>query len=110
MTTSRFFLLPALVSGLTAALVSAGENPVELANPLVGTAALDQTKFIGNAPPPGEEIYSGFVWPGPALPHGEFHVNPVNKDLELADDNHGIILPYLWQRKTMLGFSAGCPT
>jgi predicted alpha-1,2-mannosidase len=109
MTTSRFFLLPALVSGLTAALVSAGENPVELANPLVGTAALDQTEFIGNAPPPGEEIYSGFVWPGPALPHGEFHVNPVNKDLELADDNHGIIFPYLWQRKTMLGFSSRVP-
>jgi hypothetical protein len=38
-----------------------GETPVELANPLVGTAPLDDPKFIGNSPPPGEEIYTGFV-------------------------------------------------
>ena len=49
------------------AICASGETPVELANPLVGTAALDDPKFIGNAPPPGEEIYTGFVWPGPDL-------------------------------------------
>ncbi|MGH7953497.1 MAG: hypothetical protein ACREFE_16500 [Limisphaerales bacterium] len=54
-----------------------GENPVELANPLVGTAPLDKQKLIGNAPPPGEEIYTGFVWPGPALPHRQSNLGPI---------------------------------
>ena len=112
MTTSRL-LLPALVCGLAGtfspAALMAAESPVELANPMVGTAALDQPEFIGNAPPPGEEIYTGFVWPGPALPHGDFHLNPINKDLEGAADNHGIIFPYLWQRPTMVGFSSRVP-
>src|ERR1035437_3152748 len=32
-----------------------GKTPVERANPLVGTASLDDPKLLGNAPPPGEE-------------------------------------------------------
>jgi len=86
-----------------------GENPLELANPLVGTAALDNPEFIGNAPPPGEEIYTGFTWPGPAWPHRRSLLNPINKDLDLADGNHGIIFPYLWHRPTMIGFSSPAP-
>ena len=85
------------------------ETPVELANPLVGTAALDQPALIGNAPPPGEEIYTGFVWPGPALPHREGLLNPINKDLAEAADNHGIIWPYTHSRHTMIGFSSPAP-
>jgi len=81
-------------------------DPIELANPLVGTAPLDNQEFIGNAPPPGEEIYTGFVWPGPALPHHDTLVNPINKDLNTADGGHGIIFPYNWPRHTMLGFSS----
>jgi hypothetical protein len=99
------FLAGSLILGL-APRPACGESPVELANPLVGTAPLDKQEFIGNAPPPGEEIYTGFVWPGPALPHQEFQLNPINKDLNLASGNHGIIFPYIWQRKTMLGFSS----
>src|SRR3546814_2447694 len=32
-----------------------GNAPVDLADPLVGTAALDRQELIGNAPPPGED-------------------------------------------------------
>ena len=56
-------------------------------------------------PPPGEEAYSGFVWPGPTLPHHDVLVNPINKDLTEAAGNHGIIFPYTNPRRTMLGFS-----
>jgi len=87
-------------------LVALAESPIDLANPLVGTAALDNPDFIGNAPPPGEEIYTGFVWPGPARPHQDQLINPINKDLSVADGNHGIIFPYIWQRHTMMGFSS----
>ena len=90
-------------------VVAAAETPVELANPLVGTAALDNPEWIGNAPPPGEETYTGFVWPGPAYPHSEVFLNPVNKDLETADDGHGIICPYIYERQTMMGFSSMVP-
>ena len=91
------------------AICASGETPVELANPLVGTAALDDPKFIGNAPPPGEEIYTGFVWPGPELPHHDGLLEPINKDLAEAAGNHGIIWPYTHARRTMLGFSSPAP-
>ena len=52
----------------------AGQRPVDYANPLVGTAPLDDPELIGNAPPPGEEIYTGFTSPGPAWPHGEVNL------------------------------------
>jgi hypothetical protein len=38
-------------------------------NALVGTAPLDDPKLIGNAPPPGEELYPGMTSPGAVLPH-----------------------------------------
>ena len=106
MRTSKLFtiLLLSLV-----ALYARSETPMELANPLVGTAPLDDPKFIGNAPPPGEEIYTGFVWPGPALPHRDILVNPINKDLTEAAGNHGIIFPYTHPRRTMIGFSSPAP-
>jgi putative alpha-1,2-mannosidase len=87
-------------------LQTRAETPVQLANPLVGTAPLDNPKFIGNAPPPGEEIYTGFVWPGPTLPHHDVLVNPINKDLTEAAGNRGIIFPYTHPRRTMIGFSS----
>ena len=90
-------------------LCARGETPVELANPLVGTAPLDDPKFIGNAPPPGEELYTGFVWPGPELPHHDGFIEPINKDLTEAAGNHGIIFPYTHPRRTMLGFSSPAP-
>jgi predicted alpha-1,2-mannosidase len=88
---------------------AAGETPVEYANPLVGSASLDDPKVLGNAPPPGEETYTGFTYPGPALPHRDIILGPINKDLTEAAGNHGIIFPYLHSRRTMLGFSAPMP-
>lgn len=105
----KCFLLLLVLAGLVfgvAHSAASAESPLDLANPLVGTAPLDKPEFIGNAPPPGEEIYTGFVWPGPSLPHREILVNPINKDLSLADGGHGIIFPYNWPRHTMIGFSS----
>ena len=87
----------------------AAESPVEYANPLVGTAPLDDPQVIGNAPPPGEELYTGFTLPGPALPHHEVILGPINKDLSEAAGNHGIIFPYTHARRTMIGFSSPQP-
>jgi predicted alpha-1,2-mannosidase len=86
-----------------------GKTPVEYANPLVGTASLDNPELLGNAPPPGEEAYTGFTYPGPALPHRSIILGPINKDLTEAAGNHGIIYPYVHSRRTMLGFSAPLP-
>ncbi len=83
-----------------------GKTPMEYANPLVGTASLDNPELLGNAPPPGEEAYTGFTYPGPALPHRTILLGPVNKDLTEAAGNHGIIFPYIHSRPTMIGFSA----
>ncbi len=85
---------------------AAGGRPIDYANPLVGTAPLDDPQLIGNAPPPGEELYTGFTSPGPCLPHGDVNLCPVNKDLSVAANNHGIIYPYTWPRRTMVGFSS----
>lgn len=87
----------------------AAQRPVDYANPLVGTAPLDNPELIGNAPPPGEELYTGFTLPGPALPHGQVNLGPVNKDLAEAADNHGIRWPYTHPRHTMIGFSSRFP-
>jgi len=87
----------------------AANAPVDYANPLVGTASLDDPKLLGNAPPPGEEAYTGFTYPGPALPHRDIILGPINKDLTEAAGNHGIIFPYTRARRTMLGFSAPMP-
>jgi predicted alpha-1,2-mannosidase len=105
-------ILLLLVGGFvlgTECLAVFGEPPVDLANPLVGTAPLTNQKFIGNAPPPGEDLYTGFVWPGPALPHQQVLLNPINKDLTLAAQNHGILWPYTYPRRTMIGFSSMVP-
>lgn len=87
-------------------LAAAELRPVDYANPLVGTASLDDPKLVGNAPPPGEETYTGFTYPGPALPHRDILLGPINKDLTDAANNHGIIYPYIHARHTMLGFSS----
>ena len=86
-----------------------GMTPVGYANPLVGTASLEDPELLGNAPPPGEEAYTGFTFPGPTLPHRSCLLGPINKDLTEAAGNHGIIYPYIHSRPTMIGFSAPLP-
>src|ERR1700734_578654 len=105
---SKNLIVPFLLCCLLGSRVAV-ETPVEYANPLVGTASLDDPKLLGNAPPPGEETYTGFTYPGPALPHRDILLGPVNKDLTEAAGNHGIIYPYIHSRRTMLGFSAPMP-
>lgn len=95
-----------LLSFAAALAARSPERPVDYANPLVGTASLDNPELVGNAPPPGEETYTGFTYPGPALPHRDILLGPINKDLTEAAGNHGIIFPYIHQRRTMLGFSS----
>jgi len=56
-----YFLLPWL---LAQRMPNSGKRPLDYANGLVGTAPLDSQKLIGNAPPPGEQLYSGFTSPG----------------------------------------------
>ena len=94
-----------LTIGLLAGDGSYGQQPVDYANPLVGTAPLDRQELIGNAPPPGKELFTGFVLPGPALPHGWINLSPVNKDIA-AEVYPGIQCPYTYPRKTMIGFSS----
>lgn len=94
---------------LSAVISASAQLPVDCANPLVGTASLDDPKLLGNAPPPGEEAYTGFTYPGPALPHRNVILGPINKDLTEAAGNHGIIFPYIHSRRTMLGFSSPMP-
>ncbi|HZI32261.1 MAG TPA: glycoside hydrolase family 92 protein, partial [Candidatus Binatia bacterium] len=105
---SKFLIVATLLCCVPGSLL-AGKAPVDYANPLVGTAALDDPKLLGNAPPPGEEAYTGFTFPGPALPHRDILLGPINKDLTEAAGNHGIIFPYIHSRPTMIGFSAPMP-
>jgi hypothetical protein len=63
---------------------SVAKRPVDEANPLVGTAPLDIPELIGNAPPPGEPVYSGITSAGARLPHSATEAAPINVNLELS--------------------------
>lgn len=78
--------------------------PLDYVNVLFGTASLDDRDLIGNAPPIGEELYTGMVSPGAALPHG-IDISPVNKDISLTYP-HGNLYYYTYPRRTMVGFSS----
>jgi len=78
-------------------------EPLDYVNVLFGVASLDDPELLGNAPPYGEELYTGMVCPGAALPHG-IDVSPVNKDVSLAYP-HGNLYSYVYPRRTMAGFS-----
>jgi predicted alpha-1,2-mannosidase len=79
---------------------------VDYANGLVGTAPLDDQKFIGNAPPPGEQLYSGFTSPAANLPHGSTELGPINANLEL-NYPAGVRAPYFYPNRNIVGFSSG---
>ena len=66
---------------------SGGQARVDLANPLMGTAPLDHQKLIGNAPPPGEPVYSGQTTPGARLPHSSVEAAPINNNIALSYPN-----------------------
>jgi predicted alpha-1,2-mannosidase len=73
---------------------------------LVGTAPLDRQELIGNAPPPGEPVYSGQTSPGARLPHSSVEAAPINNNIELSYPT-GVGVPYYYTNPTMLGFSGG---
>jgi predicted alpha-1,2-mannosidase len=85
---------------------SQGKKPLDYANGLVGTAPLDNPKFIGNAPPPGELLYSGFTSPGARLPHSSTELAPINANLDLSYPA-GVRASYFYPNRTMYGFSSG---
>lgn len=80
------------------------ELPVDYANGLVGTAPLDQQVLIGNAPPPGEQLYSGFTTPGAVLPHSSTLLAPINANLDTSYPA-GVSYPYFYPNRMMMGFS-----
>ncbi|WP_202804590.1 GH92 family glycosyl hydrolase [Sphingomonas sp. PR090111-T3T-6A] len=99
----------ALVLGMAGGIGMAQKpsaSPVDLANPLVGTAALDKPELIGNAPPPGEPVYTGQTSPGARLPHSSVEVAPVNNNIALSYPN-GVPTPYYYTNPTMIGFTGG---
>ncbi len=98
--------LLALSLGGTAVAQEGKGSPVDLANPLVGTAPLDRQELIGNAPPPGEPVYSGQTSPGARLPHSSVETAPINNNIALSFPN-GVPVPYYYTNPTMLGFSGG---
>ncbi|GAA4769735.1 GH92 family glycosyl hydrolase [Stakelama sediminis] len=110
------FLPPFFLLSLGLALASASAqdggrgnaavSPVDLANPLVGTAPLDKQSVIGNAPPPGEPVYTGQTSPGARLPHSSVEAAPINNNIALSYPN-GVPTPYYYTNPTMLGFSGG---
>jgi len=82
------------------------KHAVDEANPLVGTAPLDRQELIGNAPPPGEPLYSGITSPGARLPHSSVEAAPVNVNVELTYPT-GVATPYHYSNPTMIGFTGG---
>lgn len=91
---------------LAQSVSASNKQPVDYANPLVGTAPLDDQKVIGNAPPPGEQLYSGFTSPGAVLPQGPTNLAPINRDLDLSYTTQ-VETPYYYPYRTMIGFSGG---
>lgn len=83
-----------------------GDRPVDYANGLVGTAPLDQQKLIGNAPPPGEQLYSGFTSPAALLPHSSTELGPINANLDL-NYPAGVRAPYFYPNRMIYGFTSG---
>jgi len=104
----RIFILLALL-GTFPVSVFAAKAPEQYANPMVGSASLDDPKLLGNAPPPGEETYTGLTTPGPALPHNGTLLGPINKDVTEAAWTDPLRCNYYHERRTMLGFSGPMP-
>jgi predicted alpha-1,2-mannosidase len=84
-------------------------SSVDEANPLVGTAPLDRQELIGNAPPPGEPLYSGMTSPGASLPQSATEAAPVNINADLSYPT-GVAASYGYARPTMIGFTGGGST
>lgn len=59
-----FFVLVLLVAATNAfAQKYLADRPADYVNPFIGTAPPEEKQFLGNNPPPGEELYYGCVSP-----------------------------------------------
>lgn len=95
-----------LAGAMAQAHPAASKRPLDYANGLVGTAPLDKQELIGNAPPPGERLYSGMTSPGAVLPHGSVNLAPINRNVDLAY-GAGVADWYFYPNRTMIGFTSG---
>ena len=108
---SRYIGLCVAASGLSCTLAAqvapvSGKRPLDYVNALVGTAPLDDQHLIGNAPPPGEQLYSGFTSPAARLPHSSTELGPINANLDV-NYPAGVRAPYFYPNRTMYGFTTG---
>src|SRR5690242_2027764 len=113
---AQVFAMAALALGTMGAVHAQGDNAlqhatqaVDEANPLVGTAPLDRQSLIGNAPPPGEPLYSGMTSPGASLPQSSTEATPVNLNVDLSYPA-GVGMSYYYPNPTMIGFTGGGST
>ncbi len=93
-------LVPAIAAQTNA------KRPIDYVNALVGTAPLEQQKLIGNAPPPGEQLYSGFTSPAAELPYSSTELGPINANLDVSYPA-GVRATYFYPNRTIYGFSTG---
>ena len=100
---------PVAVPGLRHGLGRGRRGRLTMPTRWSGRRSLDDPQLIGNAPPPGEEIYTGFTSPGPACRTATSISALSTKTWTPAAGNHGIIYPYTWPRRTMVGFSSMVP-
>lgn len=54
----------------------AARRPVDYVNTLIGTAPFEDKQYLGNNPPPGEELYTGSVVPGAMAVDGLVRLSP----------------------------------
>jgi predicted alpha-1,2-mannosidase len=96
-----------LLSPLQAQQAAGGnKRPLDYVNALMGTAPLDDQKLIGNAPPPGEQLYSGFTSPAARLPHSSTELGPINANLDV-NYPAGVRARYFYPNRMIYGFSTG---
>jgi putative alpha-1,2-mannosidase len=82
------------------------KRPVDYVNGLAGSAPLDDQKLIGNAPPPGEPLYTGMTSPGAVLPFSYQGISPIDENTQFQYLS-GVVPPFNYLSPTMVGFSSG---
>ena len=105
---SVFLLLGCLPLTSARAQSAPGSNkrPVDYVNGLVGSAPLDNQKLIGNAPPPGEPLYTGMTRPGAVLPFSYADISPIDENLPFQYLS-GVNPSFNYLSPFMVGFSSG---
>src|SRR6185312_816822 len=102
---AQVFAMAALALGTMGAVHAQGDNALQHA-----TQAVDEANpLVGNAPPPGEPLYSGMTSPGASLPQSPTEATPVNLNVDLSYPA-GVGMSYYYPNPTMIGFTGGGST